>query len=156
MTTAVWSGKHGQLGADKQAGTWMTVGKIFPIEGQGYLTGAGYYDEIVEVARWLNAGSKEEDKPVVESTTGDCDTDFIFVDLKGNAFWFTSPYLRMVPIVEQYYAVGSGSLAALGALEAGATVRQALAIACKYDEATGSKYSIVDIPTKEKKVVVKT
>lgn len=157
MTTAIWSGKHGQLGADKQAATWMTVGKIFPIEGQGYLTGAGYYDDLVEVARWIGLGSNEDTKPELpEGEEREDNTGFIFVDLKGSAFWLTTPFLRMVPVTEQYFAVGSGAVPAMAALEAGATVRQALAIACKYDECTGSKYSIVDIPPKVKKAIAKT
>ena len=144
MTTAIWSYKHNTLGADNQCGGWVEVGKIFPLADGSYLTGAGFYDDIVEVAAWLAAGAKEEDKPSLGSR-GDDDSDFIYVGKDGTAYWLTCPFLRKVRIVNKYYAIGSGGAFALGALEAGATVEQALAIAAKYDPHTGKTNRTVEI-----------
>lgn len=147
MTTALWSAKHRQLGADKLVDSWITAGKIFPLKSGGYVTGAGYYDDIVEVAKWMDEGSKEDNKPTLADRDEDAkDSDFIYVDKEGTPYWLTSPFLRMIPIQETFYAVGSGGLIALGALEAGATVARALQIAAKYDPATGTKHSIISFP----------
>ncbi len=146
MTTAVWSYKHGILGADCLCNSWVEVGKIFPLRDGSYLTGAGYYDDIVEVAKWLNDGAKEDSKPTLADRGDDArDSDFIYVERDGTAYWLTCPFLRKVRITNQFYAIGSGAAYALGALAAGATVRQALAIAAQYDPDTGKKCRVVAI-----------
>lgn len=150
MTTAVWSAKHGQLGADKLISGWLTGGKIFAVGHGAYLTGAGFYDDIVEVAKWLKEGGKEDNKPTLaERDDAAKDSDFILVESNGKAYWLTCPFLRKVEITDQYYAVGTGAVAAMAALEAGATVHRALAIAAKYDNETGTKTTVISIPEKK-------
>lgn len=146
MTTAVWSYKHSTLGADGVCAEWIEVGKVFPVGDGSYLTGAGYYDDIVEVAHWLNNGAKEDSKPAIADRQDDPkDSDFIYVEKDGTAYWLTCPFLRKIKITNKFYAVGSGAGYALGALEAGATVEESLAIAAKYDPDTGSKYKTIKI-----------
>jgi hypothetical protein len=41
--------------------------------------------------------------------------------------------LRPVPVTDKFYAIGSGATLAIGAMEAGATAREAAAIACRRD-----------------------
>lgn len=152
MTTAVWSYKHMTLGADRQCATWIDVGKVFPLRDGSYLAGAGYYDDILEVAKWLNEGGDEDEKPNIPGKDDDKDSDYILVEPDGTAYWLTSPYLRKVKITNEFYAVGSGSRAALGALYAGATVEEALSIAAKLDNYTGPVFNTVKIekaPTKK-------
>lgn len=55
---------------------------------------------------------------------------------KGEIFHFTHP-ARWVRIMEKVFAVGSGSLAALGALHAGASPKDAVLAASKVDPFTG-------------------
>lgn len=48
-----------------------------------------------------------------------------------------------------FYAVGSGALAALGAMEMGATMEQALDIAARYDDNTGAPFVILTLDEKK-------
>lgn len=145
MTTAVWSYKHMTLGADRQCGGGLDVGKIFPVGENTYLTGAGYYDDIVEVAKWMSEGAKEEKKPDIAGRAEEGkDSDFLLVE-NGVAYWLTTPFLRKVEVTNEFIALGTGRRYALGALEAGATVEEALAIAAKYDEYTGTECNMTEI-----------
>lgn len=128
MTTIAWDGKH--LAADRRMGGWMTTGKVFPLKSGGMMSGAGYYDHLVEVAAWLDAGGE---RPKLSED----DPSDIFVVEDGKAYFLTWPYLRKVEIQEGYYAVGSGSHFALGALAMGADARKAIEIASRFDPDTG-------------------
>jgi hypothetical protein len=150
MTTALWSGKHGVLAADNHSGSWMNVGKVFELPEGCYLTGAGYMDDMFEVALWLKDGGKENKKPTLADRGEDNkDTDFIYVEADGTAYWLTSPWLRKVPILNTFYAIGTGDKLALAALEAGATPAMAMKIAAKYDPDTGPKATLVKFPIKK-------
>lgn len=50
------------------------------------------------------------------------------------------------PILGKFFAIGSGASAALGALEMGATARQAVRVASKYDTNTGNGFHVVELP----------
>ncbi len=45
--------------------------------------------------------------------------------------------LRPISVMERFYAIGSGAETAMGAMEAGATARQAALIACKRADGCG-------------------
>lgn len=56
-----------------------------------------------------------------------------------------------VPITDPFWALGSGKEVALGALHAGATVRQAVIIACKVDSASSLPLEAVEVKPNDKK-----
>lgn len=135
MTTIAW--KAGTIAADRKMDGWMHAGKLFRLKDGSVFAGAGYYDEIVEVAAWIRGGCKPAEKPVVKDAEPDDTTDFLIACPDGKAYWLTSPYLRRVEILDPFVAIGSGKDIALGAMAAGATARRAIEIASRFDKDTG-------------------
>lgn len=141
MTTIAWDGTY--LAADKQAGNHYVVGKIFPIPGGRYLAGAGYYDQIVEVAAWLQAGGEADKKPNFPAE-GDS-SSLLLVEPSGTAYWLTWPFLRLVEINEPFAAMGSGEDLAVGAMAMGASAKKAVSIATRFDPYTGKGITCVKV-----------
>ena len=142
--------RDGFLAADRRIGDWMTAKKIFPVGKVGWVTGAGFYDQLAEIATWIAEGSKPEQKPALPD---DCSSTIVMVDRQGGCFWLTWPYLRPVPVQEPFFAVGSGAEYALGAMAQGASAKEAVLIASRFDPATGNGVDVVRVlqPKKEKK-----
>lgn len=148
MTTCVWSYKHSELGADRLSTDGLTVNKVFRFKNGSCLTGAGYIDDVAEVAYWISKGCKESSKPDLSGRDTDKDSDFLLIDSAGVAYWLTCPFLRRVEVTDTFFTLGSGAQYAMGALEAGATPSEALAIAARHDQATGHDFDIVTFKRK--------
>ena len=134
MTTIAWDGET--LAADRRLAGWMDTGKIFPLSDGRVLAGAGWMDEVLEVAAWLNAGGDERDKPNVQAEDAEDATDYLLLD-GGKLYWLTAPYLRPIEVRDGMAAIGSGAKYALGAMEAGATAAEAVLVAARFDPGTG-------------------
>ena len=52
VTTIAFDGKS--LAADRLADDHMSVRKIFTLKDGTHVAGSGYYDQLVEVAAWLD------------------------------------------------------------------------------------------------------
>lgn len=139
MTTAAWDGKT--LAADSRMDGWQSVDKIFHLKDGRYATGAGTYCQIVEIVAWLDDGSRQSDKP---EFTGDDSSTVLIVDGK-EAFYLSWPFLRAVKINEPFFAIGSGSEYALGAMAAGKDAKSAVAIAAQFDPQTGGEIRTVKL-----------
>jgi hypothetical protein len=61
------------------------------------------------------------------------DADFSCLILRSDGLYEADKYCRPEKIMSKFYAIGSGTKVALGAMEMGATAKQAAEIACKYD-----------------------
>lgn len=59
-------------------------------------------------------------------------------EINGNLGWVRNTSGR--------YSIGSGSFFAIGAMSAGASVEEALAIAARHDPSTGYRMTVTDIP----------
>lgn len=130
MTTVAWDGRT--FASDRRMGEWRTANKQFELPDGRVLSGAGYMDDLAEVAAWLTAGGDERDKPVI----GDDDTDFLLVD-GAKCYWLTCPFLRPIEVLDGMAAIGSGSAYALGAMAAGKSAAEAVEIAARFDPHTG-------------------
>lgn len=64
--------------------------------------------------------------------------DFVMLTADHKMFTFSHP-LRLMPIHNKFYAIGSGSNFAMGAMQFGATPYEAVKAACKLDNFTGYK-----------------
>lgn len=131
-------------------GGWMTLHKIFPLGKGGYIAGAGYYDQIVEIADWLSKGSVPEDRPNLPDGD-DSGSSLIIIDEEGQCFWLTWPYLRPIKVDEPFIALGSGASYAMGAMAAGATAEKAVAIAIEFDSNSGKGVQCVKCGPKPKR-----
>jgi hypothetical protein len=71
---------------------------------------------------------KKNRRPDLASETG---WEAMVLNKDGVTTWDRS--LRPIPVEESFYAIGSGSPIAIGAMEQGATAAEAVAIACRRD-----------------------
>lgn len=143
MTTIAFDGTT--LAADRKMGNRYNVQKIFKVP-DGYAAGCGNYDYVIEIIEWLANGSDREKMPNLPDGT---EADVIIVSPKGRVSWLTWPFLRPQRLSETKVAYGSGSDIALGAMAAGATARQAVAIACRFDQHTGGGIDVVKVVNKK-------
>lgn len=60
----------------------------------------------------------------------------------GSQVWFVDGEMTPMPVLDEYIAVGSGASYALGALDAGGSVEQALLSAAKRDLYTSAPFEI--------------
>lgn len=145
MTTVAWDGRS--IAADRRMvgeGIASTTGKLFKLKNGCILSGAGYLDQVLEVAAWINGGCKEDKKPKFPEDLNE-GSSLLLVDPKGRAYYLTWPYLRRLQINEKFAAIGSGSHFAMGAMAAGADARQAVAIAARFDPNTGGGVNVLRV-----------
>lgn len=141
MTTIAWDGKT--LAADRCCGGWKNVSKIFKLKDGRYAAGCGNsYHALCAVVAWMNAGSKADSRPDIPA---DDAPDMIVIDKKGVVSWVIWPYVNGVALTEPFFAVGSGSEFALGAMAAGANARRAVEIACRFDASSGQGIDAVRV-----------
>lgn len=65
--------------------------------------------------------------------------DFTILLLKPKGIYVADAYCREVPILEKFFAVGSGAVAALAAMHCGKSAREAVSIASRIDPYTGGR-----------------
>lgn len=88
---------------------------------EGLIGFAGTYSEWV---RWYEAYQVDPNPSITTE-----DLDIVMLTASGIFTW--NPTDKWFPIAEKFYAIGSGSDFAIGAMEAGATAAQAIQIACR-------------------------
>lgn len=71
-------------------------------------------------------------------------TEFVVLTTDGKMFTFSDPR-KWIPINSKFYAVGSGSHFAMGAMEKGATPKEAVEAAIKLDKASGFGVTYFDV-----------
>jgi len=137
--------KNGVMCADSQIfeggcmlGKVLKIKKIIVGENTMLAAAAGYAPSCQKFLEWCETG---QSKDIMElKLTLQSDDDFEGLIVYSNApRRFLSYENSMEPtiITADYYAIGSGRPFALGALAAGATVTQAVHIACKFDIYSG-------------------
>ena len=129
MSVLAWDGKH--LVADNQ----VTVGtvpkkiqKVFGFTRKGVVHGAGFVGiatEGLELLEWYKDGADVDLMPVFE------DTELVVCTASWCLVYSESPC--PLPVLEKYYATGSGTDYASSALALGKTARQAVLHAIKHD-----------------------
>lgn len=71
------------------------------------------------------------------------EADFEALVITKNGLYHYDEYLSGGRVLQSWFAIGSGSHAALGALHAGASPEEAVAIACKVDTMSGEPIQIM-------------
>ena len=129
MSVIAWDGKH--LVADNQVtcGTVpKKIQKVFGFTRGGMKYGAGFVgiaQEGLELLQWYKEGADPVLMPVFE------DTELVVCTASWCVLYNDSPI--PLPILEGYYAAGSGTDYAESALSLGKTARQAVLHAIKHD-----------------------
>ena len=133
MTTVAWRGEW--LAADSRSVGGSGISKAIKIRRIGNLT-IGFCGSLAfaeAVMQWLESG--EGKRPKARSYD---DFQAIAIGDEG-VFLIEDVKLRRVPILDEFYAVGSGSHYAMGAMAMGATAQEAVKIAARFDENTGGR-----------------
>lgn len=135
MTVIAWDGKS--IAADRQGtsgGIAATVSKIRKLKNGEVLTGYGYLSEVFALMRWYEAGAVKEDWPSFQ--TKEDWSGLIIMSPEGKITYYEyTPHPHTLK--EKIYAWGGGAELALGALAAGASAKEAVLIASKYQIGCG-------------------
>ena len=73
------------------------------------------------------------------------DVDFEALVLTKKGLYHYDEYLSGGKVTQEWFAIGSGAKAALGALHAGATLEESIRIACKVDTMSGEPIQIMEL-----------
>jgi len=148
MTTIVYA--YGEMAADSQS-TWTHQNvyshktfyekKIFKIGGA--VVGTAGDNPIIE--QYLEYLRGHIDASELKKRKG---SDMTIILARKNGIFLIDEDYHVEKLNDRYIAVGSGAPVALGALAMGATARQALKIACRYDLYTGGKIVVYKTPNK--------
>lgn len=113
---------------------FSTKDKAFKIND--YIVGcAGNLTDIEKFLNWVKSDMPEE-KPKISIEA---------ILIKGNKVNIVSDNCVFSKMAGKFCAIGTGANYALGAMEMGATAKQAVAIARKYDRLTGRKIKEIKI-----------
>lgn len=113
--------------------TKATATKVFRHKGN-CIGVAGSYIDCLEFVRWWKSGAKDEPPETQE-------VDALVLTKDGRILMFNQHHM-FFELEDEFAAIGSGGAAALGAMHAGATPRQAIQIAGLVDPATGGKPTV--------------
>lgn len=139
MTTLAWDGKT--LAADRC--TWSgparrATRKVFKVtapDGRKYLIGfCGDGSFAIAVLDWMNG---KADRPKHSDFGVNPENQFALVIDEQHRVWNLTANLNYLPYREKIFAMGGGQEFAWGALEAGATAKQAVTIAIKRSDYAG-------------------
>lgn len=135
MTIIAWDGK--MLAADKQStssGLRSTVTKIRRAQSGALIGWTGTQDAGILMADWYEAGAILEKLPKSQADKEDWSA-LIVID-GGRVLRYEQWGVPFV-IEDAFIAFGSGRDYAMGAMARGATAREAVAIACRFDNGCG-------------------
>ena len=157
MTTIAY--KNGYLAFDGRlvsGGSVVTDSNIKGIKTKDYLIAAaghaGLCDAFLE---WGQNDFKQTLTPKCEnSLVAEADFTGIKIDKDGHVVIYDENFFPITVGTIEQYAIGSGGELAMGAMAMGATAKQAIEIAAKYDVNTGGKIGVItfakDEPRKRK------
>lgn len=153
MTTIAWDGEC--LAADRcswSGGTRRQVRKTFKItapDGRRFLVAfAGGQDYSIRILRWMR-GEDGRPNPLDYVGADQIHNQCALVVDERRRIWQLGNSLIYTQMRERVYAFGGGQDFAWGALEAGATARQAVQIAIKRSDYAGFGVDVVRFQRKK-------
>ena len=140
MTTIVYDRGRKVIASDSKntddAGHRWLCNKIESLSDGSYFLGSGHLHGIALCKMWAMQGWKEDKRPDFSYYLEDPEErafQCMHVSNNGNTVMMIDAELMPIEVLDIYCGVGSGASYAIGALEAGASPRKALEIACKFD-----------------------
>ncbi|MGH6820872.1 MAG: hypothetical protein ACREDU_08445 [Methylocella sp.] len=126
MTTICWDGKT--LAADTFAhgSVIVKVHKLYRLSDGAMFGAAGSCQEAMAVLAWLNGGEKPADLE-----------NFVGLIITRAGAQFLGERLMREPVLEPFYAIGSGAHFAIAAMACGKTAIEAVRLAERFDPYTG-------------------
>lgn len=149
MTTIAWDGAT--IAADTQCtssiGLVRRTSKVFKLPTKDdtlIFCGCGQVSDTYLIKAWLEDGMTPHRRPELEDPKGS-NGMLYFVKTK-RMYLIETPSLVLLPILEGFWAVGSGRDFALAAMYHGHTAEQAVLTAHKFDAWTGGDVEVIKLP----------
>ncbi len=119
---------------DESTGLFFRSKKVFLLSSGEAVGISGSIPDAMKFLEWYESGCDGENHPDFTSEKFDA----LVLDKNGSLFSWDS---HLVPsrIEDEFFAIGSGALAAMGAMHMGATATQAVLVAAKLDRNTDEK-----------------
>lgn len=141
MSVIAWDGKT--LAADKQGndGNIVTITKIIRV-GKHLIGGTGSAASTASIFRWYQMGADPEKFPECQKDKERW-SDLLVVTPDKKVFKYEQEPVCF-EIEDKFVSIGSGSPYALSAMELGATAKEAVLIACKYERNCGRGVDVLE------------
>jgi len=140
VTCIAVSIKHSALAADTRCsadGVMFEVSKAKRV-GKGVVGVAGDWDDILRFWEVIDG------KPHKESGLSD-DSELEGIELHPDGIFLYAASGKRYAIKDQFFAIGSGAPYAIGAMAMGATPQEAVALAARFDPATGGPIEVIPL-----------
>ena len=143
MTTVAY--RDGVMAADTQgeyAGLRRTCQKIHRVEGV-IIGCSGSYTDGLTFVDWWRAGHDLDKTPKFKTYHGGDDAPdihAIVLTAEGVEIW--TEHFQKRPVTDEFFAVGSGAMAALAAMHMGAAAEKAVGVAMLVDIYTGGDVQV--------------
>lgn len=152
MTTIVYDRRTKTIVADTQntdsSGAIFRTPKIEKLSNGGYFLGSGHCLPIGLARRWAETNFAETHRPdftAVFDKPDEFGFSCLVVSKDGNSVMLIDDETEPMVVLDAYMGVGSGCSYALGAMDAGATAQEAVAIASQRDCNTSGPFDVVEI-----------
>lgn len=140
MTTIVCDSRVGLMGADTHTDWGMPARKLWRHKTKGIFGCAGDYTAAVRFQNWILRGKKKPDQIIGENAEG-----FEALQLYKGLVLVWDGAMQADECLQPYFAVGTGAKWALGAMDHGATIHEALEIAAKRDSGTKAPFTYLEV-----------
>ena len=145
MTTVAWRG--GYMAADsllvRGGGIKGTATKIHRV-GDYVIGTAGTLMDCVAFVRWWQDRDRPLDFRAFRNDGSDApDLHALVAGPDGVEVW--TEHLQPVPVETEFYAIGSGAMAAMAAMYMGASAAEAVRIASLVDQYTGGEIQVLEV-----------
>lgn len=128
--------KDGFVASDSRiTGDYMQNG-VKMVRGDNIIVGwSGDWVPGYAIAEWIAKISTDDEPP-----TDDCEVEFLV--MIGKKLWLGDQKMRLAPIMQSYFAIGSGSQGAMVAMNLGCSAEEAVKEVIKVDEGCGGRVKV--------------
>jgi len=140
VTCIAVSIKHGVLASDTRCsadGVMFGVSKFRRV-GKGIVGAAGDWDDILKFWEYI------EGKSIKECGLND-DSELEAIELHATGVFLYAASGKRYRIKDEFFAIGSGAPYAIGAMAMGASPEEAVALASRFDPATGGEIEVIPL-----------
>jgi hypothetical protein len=106
--------------------------------GKGIVGAAGDWDDVLKFWELI------EGKPAKESGLND-DSELEAIELHPDGIFLYAASGKRYRIKDEFFAIGSGAPYAIGAMAMGASPEEAVALASRFDPATGGEIEVIPL-----------
>lgn len=152
MTTCIYDRRNKTIAADTQntdgSGTIYRTKKIEVLTTGWYFLGSGHCYTIGLARTWAEASFDEKARPdfgIFLDNREEYGFSCLVISPNGKEVWLVDDEMSPMKINDAYVGIGSGSAYAIGALDAGAALKDALKIASKRDPSTSAPFDFLEI-----------